>query len=275
MNQTKRNPNIGTETFWTMKVSQDLSILFHLRYDNLNPEGKATICVRITVTGFPRCRFSLGYKVDPSKFNKDAGAIIGKSAEAVEINNHIQHVKSELIRHYNLLKAIDPTVTPTMIKNSYNGINREKRTLLEVVDFHNEKFQEKVDKDKRKGSTLKKWDFTKDKISAFLTSVFKMKDIPLGHIEYAFGEDFFDYLTLTEGLQDNSAMKYIKNTKQLLKLAVQHKWLNANPIENYVCSYINLERDILNADELSLMYNKEFTIRRLQETKGVCTDSTL
>ncbi len=43
-----------------------------------------------------------------------------------------------------------------MIKNAYNGINRGKRILLEVIDFHNEKFQEKVDKDKRKGSTLKK-----------------------------------------------------------------------------------------------------------------------
>ncbi|MFY0255922.1 site-specific integrase [Chitinophaga sp. 30R24] len=250
-----------------MKVSQELSILFHLRYDNLNPQGKATICVRITVTGFPRDGFSLGYKVEPSKFNKDAGAIVGKSAEAIEINKHLQHVKTELIRHYNLLKAVDDTVTPTMIKNSYNGINREKRTLLEVTDFHNEKFKEKVDKGKRSDKTLKKWHCTKDKISAFLSNVIKMKDIPLGRIEYAFAEDFFDYLTLTEGLQDNSAMKYIKNTKQLLKLAVQRKWLNANPIEDYVCSYINPERDILSADELSTMYHKDFSIHRLQETK--------
>ncbi|WP_298741033.1 hypothetical protein [uncultured Chitinophaga sp.] len=137
-----------------MKVSQDLSILFHLRYDNLNPDGKATICVRLTVTGFPREGFSLGYKVDPSKFNKEAGIITGKSAEAIEVNRYLQQVKSELIRHYNQLKALDPVVTATMIKNSYNGINREKRTLLELVDFHNEKFQQKVDKEKRKASTM-------------------------------------------------------------------------------------------------------------------------
>jgi hypothetical protein len=104
-----------------MKVSQDLSILFHLRYDNLNPDGKATICVRLTVTGFPREGFSLGYKVDPSKFNKEAGIITGKSAEAIEVNRYLQQVKSELIRHYNQLKALDPVVTATMIKNSYNG----------------------------------------------------------------------------------------------------------------------------------------------------------
>lgn len=250
-----------------MKVSEDLSILIHLRYDNKNPEGKATICVRITVTGYPRDGFSLGYQIDPSKFNKKSGFLIGKSAEAIEINKEIQHVRNELIKHYNLLRAVDPVVTPTMIKNSYRGINREKSTLLEVCDFHNKKFQEKVDKDKRKESTMKKWKTTKDKISSFLTSVFKMNDIPLGRIEYAFAEDFFDYLTLTGGLQDNSAMKHIKNTKQLLDLAVNRKWISMNPIGDYVCSYINPERDILSAGELSLLYLKEFTIRRLQETK--------
>ncbi|RAJ77597.1 hypothetical protein CLV59_107364 [Chitinophaga dinghuensis] len=49
-----------------MKVSRDLSILFHLRYDNNNSNGKATICVRITVTGFSRDVFLPGYKVDPA-----------------------------------------------------------------------------------------------------------------------------------------------------------------------------------------------------------------
>ncbi|RBL90445.1 site-specific integrase [Chitinophaga flava] len=250
-----------------MKVSQDLSILFHLRYDNQSPDGKATICVRVTVTGFPRDGFSLGYKVDPSKFNKKAGAVVGKSAEAIEINNQIQHVKNELLRHYNLLKKRGATVTPTMIKNAHLGVNQEKQTLLQVADFHNGKFKEKVDKEKRRDSTYKKWLTTKDKIIAFLSHVFKMKDIPLERIEFAFAEDFFDYLTLTEGIQDNTAMKYLKNTKQLLKLAVQRKWLQCNPLQDYVCSYINPERDILTMDELCTLYYKELPIPRLQEAK--------
>ncbi len=250
-----------------MKISQELSILFLLRYDNMNPNGKATICVRITVTGFPRDGFSVGYKVEPEKFNKETGSIIGRSEEAIEINKHLQHVRSELIRHYNLLKAIDPVVTPTMIKNSYNGILSGKRTLLEVSDFHFEKFQDKVENNKRKASTLKKWKSTKDKIAAFITDVFKMKDIPLGRIEYTFAEDFYDYLTLRDGLANNSAMKYIKNTKQLLNLAVHRKWLTSNPIDDYICSYINPERDILYTHELSMLYNKTFAIQRLEEVK--------
>ena len=247
-----------------MKVSQDLSILFFLRRDNKNLEGKATITVRLTIDG-ARDGFSLGYQVDPGKFKNEQ--VIGKSPEVIEINKQILHVRSELLRHYNLLKAQSPTVTPTMIKNAHLGIGTEKKTLLQVIDFHNERFSQKVEKGKRSKGTLKKWLTTRDKIVAFLKPVFNLPDIPLDKIEYAFAEDFFDFMTLTQGIQDNTAMKYLKNTKQVLKLAVQRKWLAVNPLEDYVCSYINPERDILNIDELSVLYHKKMAVPRLQEAK--------
>jgi len=249
-----------------MKVSQELSISFWLRKDNNNPDSKATIMLRITIEG-QRDGFSLGYQVEPARFNNKAAEVAGKSMEAIEINKHILHVRGELIRHYNLLKAEGPTVTPTMIKNAYQGIHREKKTLIQVIDFHNDKFKEKVEKGKRSQGTLNKWYTTKDKQITFLKTVFKMSDIPLERIEYAFAEDFFDHLTLTEGLQDNTAMKYLKNTKQLLTLAVQRKWISANPLDGYACTYVDPERDILSMEELSALYYKDFGIRRLQETK--------
>jgi len=249
-----------------MKVSQELSISFWLRKDVRNPNNPATINLRIIIDG-DRDGFSLGYQVDPKKFNRKAAEVTGKSTEAIEINKHILYVKGELIRHYNLLKEQGPTITPTMLKNAYLGIDKDKKTLLQVLDFHNAKFKEKVDKEKRSGATLKKWYTTKDKLTAFLKAVHKLPDIPLEKIEYAFAEDFFDYLTLTEGIQDNSAMKYLKNTKQVLKLATQRKWLQVNPLQDYQCPYVNPDRDILDLDELSTLYYKEISIPRLAEVR--------
>ncbi|MGF6928793.1 hypothetical protein QFZ48_004293 [Chitinophaga sp. W2I13] len=54
---------------------------------------------------------------------------------------------------------------------------------------------------------MNKWCTTKDKQIAFLKAVFKMPDIPLERIEYAFAEDFFDHMTLTKRLQDNSSRR--------------------------------------------------------------------
>lgn len=108
--------------------------------------------------------------------------------------------------------------------------------------------------DKRTVDTQKKWYTTRDKIAAFIKREFKLPDLPLEKIDYPFAEDFFDYLTLKDGLSDNTAMKYMKNTKQLMKLAAKRKWIDSSPIQDYVCSYVNPDRDILDIDELSALY---------------------
>ncbi|SEW52360.1 Arm DNA-binding domain-containing protein [Chitinophaga arvensicola] len=59
-----------------MKVSQELSISFWLRKDNNNPDSKATIMLRITIDG-QRDDFSLGYQVEPARFNNKAAEVAG------------------------------------------------------------------------------------------------------------------------------------------------------------------------------------------------------
>jgi len=51
-----------------------------------------------------------------------------------------------------------------MLKNAYLDGDKEKKTLLQVLDYHSAKFKEKVDKEKRSAGTLKKWYTTKDKL---------------------------------------------------------------------------------------------------------------
>jgi len=217
-----------------MKVSQDLSILFHLRKDNCNPNGKASIAVRLTIQGV-RDGFSLGYQVDPNKFDRKAAQITGKSLEAIEINKHIFHVKGELIRHYNLLKDQGADITPTLLKNAYLGIQQEKKTLLQVVDFHNTQFEEKVRAGLRAPASLTKWETTRTKILDFLKASFNADDYPLSRIDFAFGEDFLHFLTAIQRIGNNTAMKYVKHTKQLLKIAVRRKWLISNPLADFEC----------------------------------------
>lgn len=250
-----------------MKVSQELSLSFWKRMDNNSASGKATIMLRIRIKGHLPDGFSLGYQVDPEKFDTKAAIVSGKSSEITEINKHLLFVRSELIRHYNLLKEQDPVVTPNMLKNAFLGIGKEQKTILQVADFHYQKFEEKVKNKKRADGTLKKWETTRDKIAAFIKHEFKLSDLPLQRIEATFAEDFFDFLTIKQKLKDNTAMKYIKNTRQLLRLAVSRKWMITNPIENFICSYIDPDRDILSADELSALYHKKFTIPRLAEAR--------
>lgn len=251
-----------------MKLSHELSILFWLRSNKRKDNPKAVVTCRITINGV-REDFSLGYQIEPEKFDKKSATIAGRTAEVIEINKHIMHVRAELVQHYNALREKGVAVTSAVLLNAFKGITREKKTILQVADYHNERFKEKVHGDKRSGDTLKKWYTTRDKIAAFIKHEFKLPDLPLEKIDYPFAEDFFDYLTLKDGLSDNTAMKYMKNTKQLMKLAAKRKWIDSSPIQDYVCSYVNPDRDILDIDELSALYHKKMPMPRLEEAKDV------
>jgi len=48
----------------------------------------------------------------------------------------------------------------------------------------------------------------------------------------------------------NTAMKYIKITKQVFKAAVDNEWIHYNPIGTFKCTYNEPERERLTMEEL-------------------------
>src|SRR3546814_17582698 len=86
---------------------------------------------------------------------------------------------------------------------------------------------------------------------------YKTKDIPLDQIKMTYAEDFADILILEKGLENNSAMKYLKHTKQVMRVAVNRDWLHKNHLSEYSCPYSNPERDILTETELMPLYTKK------------------
>lgn len=253
-----------------MKVNEKLSILMMLEKSKTSKDGKAPITARLTVD-CKRAELSLGLKISPDKWVQGAGIAAGSSIEAMQINTAINRVKSSLIRHYDILSTQHDYVSAAMVKEAYKGKKPEQsKPLLEVVDFMIGKMEKKVEKGKMAKSTLSKWKTTKSKIMNFLAFEYHLKDIPLDKIAYVFAEDFADFLMLEQGLENNSAMKYLKNTKRALRTAVNRNWLAKNPLADFTCPYFNPERDILDEEEIMMLYNKKLHISRLNEVRDAC-----
>lgn len=155
-----------------------------------------------------------------------------------------------------------------MVKEAYKGVKpKESKMLSETIDFMIEKMDRKVKKGKLAKTTLSKWKTTKKKLTEFLAFEYKLKDIALDKIVYAFAEDFADFLMLEQGLENNSAMKYLKNIKKVLRTAVDRGWLDKSPIAAYQCPYFNPDRDILDEEEIMVLYNKHMPVARLAEIR--------
>jgi site-specific recombinase XerD len=252
-----------------MKVSESLSVLFMVEKSLMSKDGLAPIYARITIGG-QRKECSLGTKIFPYQWDKETCRVIGQSSDALVVNSHITQTKARLERQYLVLTAQFESVTADMLKKSYQGKKikapgekqdePEITTLIQAFEFYIKRFKEKVDKNNRSIKTLRKWNTTRDKVVAFLSDIHLKKDISLKAIRPGHAEDIYHYLTTQGMLSHNSAMKYIRNIKQVLRFSVG-RWISSNPMDGFICNYIQPGRDILSLPEIIKLYHQPLNDR--------------
>jgi hypothetical protein len=112
-----------------------------------------------------------------------------------------------------------------MVKNvyegqaSYSGRACEQISLLEACDYFIIRFGKLVKKKKRSPETLRKWHSHRNKVEAFIKFHFSKDDVRLWHLPNSMADDMLDFLMIEEDLCNNMAMKYVKDTKQVLTTA--------------------------------------------------------
>jgi integrase len=104
-------------------------------------------------------------------------------------------------------------------------------------------------------------------MESFIRYRFKAADIPLDSIKLSFADDLIHYLMAVEGLSHNTAMKHIRNTKQVLDTATG-RWLKNNPVKNFRCTYKQPERDVLTTSEIDRLLNSPLE-KRLEQVRDV------
>ena len=129
--------------------------------------------------------------------------------------------------------------------------------------------QEKIKAGKVAKTTLAKYNYCQTKVENFLKHTLKKKDLPLEDLSLKFVTQFEHYLLVNEGMQTNSAHKYITNLKRVMNVAVSLEWIPKNPFDNFRCSYTNPEREILTQAELDTMQYLEIKMPRLAAVRDV------
>jgi integrase len=79
--------------------------------------------------------------------------------------------------------------------------------------------------------------------------------------------DLHKYLTLTNSVGNNAAMKYIKNLKQIIDDAVVQGWVPQNPLESFKCTYVDPERQALTLEEVARVIDHSIANPRLAEVR--------
>ena len=198
------------------------------------------------------------------------GRARGASQNIRILNQYLDHVYGQLLDcHKQLLEACK-VISPSAIKARYLGEDDQRKTLVELIEYHNTNMVAVL-----KAGTLKNYYTTEKYLKKFLVQKLKVEDIYLKQLNYQFLIDFEHFLrNVTNSkkqfmLSNNGVMKHLERFKKMINLAVKLEWLVKNPFSQYQLKFDKYDRQYLSERELELIENTYFNSERLERVKDI------
>jgi len=183
-----------------------VKILFWLYKSKVNKEGKAPIYLRITVNG-KKVEIATGHFIKPTEWDSKKHQAKGSSQGSVLINTYVTSMKSKILQLQNSITiAGSPNISAELVKERLLGVSPEKKSLLQLFDYHNSQIKQQIGKGFRVG-THSQYLVTRHKVESFLRHTYKTDDYLLENLSHKFVTDFELYLKTVERLSSNTAMK--------------------------------------------------------------------
>ncbi|MFY7743223.1 MAG: site-specific integrase [Flavobacterium sp.] len=239
-----------------------MSILFYVKSSKASKKGLLPIYQRITING-TRIELSTSKFVEKLKWNTVVGKIKGNSEEARLINSYLDVLLAKAYETEKWMVNNNEEINAQTYKNKFLGIEEKQRQLILIFEDHNKRMKELIGSNYA-NNTYKKYETTLSHVKEFLKSQYNLNDISIKRVDIAFINDFDFFLRNTKKCNNNSTIKYIRNFGKIIKQCYVNGWLERDPLLNYKGKVKEIERVYLTQDEIELLLNKEFKIKRLE-----------
>ena len=250
-----------------MADRQTLSILFYLRRDKKNRKNEVPIYMRITVNG-KKAEMATNRYINADRWNPEGGFVKGTKADIKQLNEYLDILRSKVYSAQRDMIEQNRLVTALGLRNSVQGTTTAQRTVLEVFRYHNKMMKERIPED-NSPTTLIRYETTLNHVAEFIKSKFKVEDIYLNSLNHEFIADLEHYLRTVRKCNNNTSVKYIKNFKKIVRVAIKNDWLKRDPFFNYRASVKPVKREFLDTEEITLLENKVFHIPRLEQVRDI------
>ena len=242
-------------------------ILFYVRKNQVNKEGKASIMIRLTING-NTSQFSSKLEVEPELWDVKGQKMSGSSLKARQFNSLLDDVRTSLKNHFHDIETHEAYVTAEKVRNAFLGITIRQQTLLGTFRKHNEDVQKLVGISKSV-ATYAKYDRCMRRLEEFMQAKYRIKDIALKEISHVFITDFETYLRTESGCNENTTAKFMQTFRMIIIMAKNNGWIFADPFINYKIRLKRVDRGYLTEPEITKILKKQFTCKRLEQVCDV------
>ncbi|MAM19785.1 MAG: integrase [Gramella sp.] len=246
-----------------MKSRSTFSVLFWIKTSK-DSNDSATLYARITVDG-KRVNLSLKHEIPLHQWDARRSKVSGRSPEAREINEYIQHVRAELFSCYRDLKLEGEFIDAESVKKAYLKEEENLETLSSLFKYHNDNENHNLSP-----ATISHYCTTQRYLLEFVMSRYQTRDFVLKKLDYAFVVGFETFLRKYHSkdhygyMSNNGAMKHIQRLRKMIRIAMKLGWINHNPLQGYVIKMERNEREYLTENELEKICLFKTGLKRLE-----------
>ena len=255
-----------------------LKVIFYLKAGKFNKNGESPIYARISYKK-QSITMAAGKSIlkERWQFTDNLRSVLKLEKEKV-IKNALDLFLLGMEKKFNELLKIDQDFSLQLLKDEFKGETAVKEdcvSLIEIMNRHNEFFKRKVDAGERSKASYQKYERAKDLLITFMTKQYGIQDISLPEVNSAYVynlEAFLKYDSSFKGktgIQNNSVVKYMRMYKTACKYSIRMGIIDKDPFNVYDGKLHVTDAIFLTQEELNLIENKKFSVKRLEKVKDV------
>lgn len=248
-------------------MNKTLSLLFYVKKAKENAKGECPIYLRITIDG-KATEISVKRTIKLSQWNAAAQKATGYTEAIKQLNHYLKTFEQQVYNAYHDLMKDGEHITTEVLKNRLTGKEATGRMLIGIFKDHNNRMEKLVGKEFAPG-TLGRYRTCLKHTLEFLKWKYRISDIDIKKIDYAFLNDFEFFLRTEKACNNNSAVKYLKNFGKIIRICLANGWIEKDPFLNYHSKFEEVTRVYLNEDELTRLTEKDFKNERLSLVRDI------
>ena len=248
-------------------MSKTFGLLFYLKKNKASASGKLPIYLRITIDG-KRTEISTKRTIEIKKWSVEANKAIGRTEDIRELNAYLDSLVSKVYQCQRDLIQDNKEVTTETLKNKFLGVEEKQITLINLFKDHNKKVEKLIGNGYSAG-TLQRYKTVCKHLQEFMKHTYNVSDFRLNQISHKFITDFEFYLKSERECAHNTTIKYIKNFKKIVRIAIANDWIAKDPFLNYKVQLKEVKREFLSEEEMQTMLEKELHTNRLELVRDI------
>lgn len=228
------------------------------------------VFMRITVNG-QRAENNIQKSIAPNLWDQSKERAKGTGRTAVDLNRFIEEARIKVHQIITELQQNNETVNAKIVQERFYGINPNKKaekTILEVIQAHNDEAEKLIGKDFAK-TTVLRYKSMKRYLGEMIRKNYEVDDLPLSQFTGEVIRAYEVFLKTEKDMSQNTLIRYMKALKKITNRCIANDWLHKDPFVGIKFREEPTEPEFLTIEELNRIYECDPGCKRLEVVRDM------